>query len=168
MPHLPQPGLAHDADALGREAGSHMAAAALSDVRGTVFDAGDGRAGYVPSGVVYDDNAGFNVRQSASPSIDTSGNGPHARRMAKTRGRTRNELAQQSRRDAPSAAVSGPVCFEAYLPESGAWVTTDRDRSKVVFYCDPVAGAVLTARTTGLRDRTLVVTVKVEAEHAEG
>jgi hypothetical protein len=104
------------------------------------------------------------MTKSASPSIAATDREPHARRRAPAQGQTRTSQAQQSRRDAPTAAESGPVRFEAYLPESGAWVSTDRDRSKVVFYCDQMAGAVLTARTTGLRDRTLIVTVEASKE----
>jgi len=63
-----------------------------------------------------------------------------------------------ARRAAPSRQHQH-LAFEAYIPETGHWIASDRDRSKVTLYASHEAGAALTAATPTLIDRVLSVQI---------
>lgn len=57
---------------------------------------------------------------------------------------------------------SEPITFQAQLPDTGDWVKSNKDQSKLLLIVPLEVGALLTAHTARLADHVLRVTVAVD------
>lgn len=55
-----------------------------------------------------------------------------------------------------------PIVFQAQLPDTGDWVKSNKDQSKVLLITPLEVGALLTAATARLADKVLRVTIVVD------
>lgn len=56
--------------------------------------------------------------------------------------------------------LGAPIRFQASLPDSGDWLKSNKDASKLTLVVPLEVGAVLTAATARLSDRVLLVSIE--------
>ena len=60
--------------------------------------------------------------------------------------------------------ASQPIEFQAQLPDTGDWLRSNKDQSKVLLIVPLEVGALLTAHTARLADKVLRVTIATSGD----